>query len=71
MKRATIILELEDAKFNEMEKVLLKSGMDKECFETEEQWNRFVIEEYNKTKSYLELYDGNLEEAYEDMIYDF
>ena len=71
MKRVTIVLKLEDGKFNEMEEVLLRSGMDKECFETAEQWDVFVIKEYNKTKSYLELYDGNLEESYMDMMFDF
>lgn len=71
MKRVTIVLELEDEKFNEMEDILLRSGMDKECFKTAEQWDRFVIEEYNKVKLYLELYDGNLEEAYTDMVFDF
>lgn len=71
MKRVTIILELEDEKFNEMEKVLIKNGMRKEDFETAEQWDGFVIREYNKTETYLVLYDGNLEEAYTDMIYDF
>lgn len=71
MKKVIIILELEDEKFYAMEEILQQSGIDKERFETAEQWDEFVIKQYNKTKPYLALYDGNLEKAYEDMMFDF
>ena len=72
MKTVTITLTLEDEKFNEMETILLNNGykrLKKEKSESE--WIRFVIEMYEDTEPYLEHNNGNLEEAYNDMIYDF
>lgn len=71
MRTVTIVLELEDEKFNEMEKILLNDSYEK-CKEswTDEQWTRFVIETYEDTELYLDCNDGDLEKAYKDRIYD-
>lgn len=70
MKTVAIILSLEDDKFNEMEKVLLNNGHQKEEM-SEDDWTRYVIENYQAAEEYLDCHNGNLEEAYKDMIYDF
>ena len=72
MRTVTIVLELEDEKFNEMEKILLTHGC-KTCKEnfTEDQWTRYVIENYEDTEAYLDCHNGDLEMAYLDMINDF
>lgn len=72
MRTVTIVLELEDEKFDEMEKILLNDSY-KKCKEdwTDEQWTQFVIETYMDTEPYLDCHNGNLEVAYEDMRYDF
>ena len=70
MKRVIITLELEDEKFDAMEKILLRRGINRNAVNAEE-WDKFVIEQYNRTEPYLECWDGNLEKAYEDMIFDF
>ena len=71
MRTVTIVLELEDEKFNKMESILLADGY-KNCKEnwTEESWTRFVIETYEDTESYLDCNGGDLKSAYKDMIYD-
>lgn len=68
MKRVIITLELEDDKFEEMEKILINDGVSKGMIEN---WDAYVINTYNKTERYLECNGGNLLRAYRDMIYDF
>ena len=71
MKTVTITLELEDDKFAEMERIILKHGY--KSFKekaSEAEWVRFVIETYENTEPYLDCNDGELEEAYYDMRYD-
>ena len=72
MRTVTIILELEDEKFDEMEKILLNDGYKnyKENW-AEDEWTRFVIKTYEDTNRYLNCNKGNLEAAYNDMKYDF
>jgi hypothetical protein len=70
MVKVIITLELEEEKFYAMEEILLNSGINKSSFDAEE-WNRFVIEQYNRTERYIDINNGNLKDAYEDMIYDF
>lgn len=71
MKTVTITLSLEDNKFNEMETVLLNNGCkDLKRAMSEDKWTLYVIETYNDTESYLNYHNGNLEEAYKDMLYD-
>ena len=68
MKKVIITLELEDDKFEEMERVLLNNRCSKD---NHKNWDAHVIETYNKTISYLECNGGDLNRAYRDMIYDF
>lgn len=68
MKRVIITLELEDDKFEEMEKVLLNNGCPKDRIEN---WDAHVINTYYETERYLECNGGDLSRAYRDMIYDF
>lgn len=70
MIKVIITLELEEEKFYAMEEILLNSGINQNSFDAEE-WNRFVIEQYNRTEQYIDSNNGNLKDAYEDMIYDF
>jgi hypothetical protein len=70
MIRVIITLELEEEKFYAMEEILLNSGINKNSFNAEE-WNKFVIEQYNRTEPYIECNNGKLKDAYEDMKYDF
>ena len=60
-----------DEKFDEMEKILLYNGY-KNLREkwSNENWTRFVIETYEDTESYLDCHNGDLENAYNDMVYD-
>lgn len=73
MRSVTITLNLEDDKFESMEKILLKHGDYDKDDVTEEMWVRYVIETYEKVKPYLDLScnHGNLEEAYLDMSSDY
>lgn len=70
MIKVIITLELEEEKFYAMEEILLNSGINQNSFDAEE-WNRFVIEQYNRTEQYIDINNGNLKDAYKDMIYDF
>ena len=66
MKKVIITLELEDDKFDAMEEILLKEGVRKEFVGN---WD--VIQEYYNTEKYLGCHDGDLYDAYLDMLNDF
>lgn len=68
MKTATITLQLEDDKFEAMEKVLIAHGIYKYQIK---HWDFYVINTYYDTERYLEIHNGDLNKAYQDMRYDF
>jgi DNA-binding transcriptional MerR regulator len=55
-------------KFNAMADVLFRYGYTKADYDM---WDLFVIQTYHDTERYLEIHNGDLEAAYNDMRYDF